>query len=274
MDENPNKFYGFKFHPEQLNIPVSDNSYLEYLKLASEKNLPCLFHSARNFDINYPGGGVGKASNLSSPALIYDLARKYKDVPVVMAHWGGDGDVNIDFTTKCIMDSIKRKDANLYADISWVDCNDPQKPNLKKIITQLKEENALDRILFGTDAPLGRFSVQGENGIPPKQAYEENIINIKNMIKKEFPKDADDIIDKIFYQNAKNLFKIKPQNESGQTNSPKEPPVPPKPPESSKTGEKRKIIFAIIGGLLLTGAAYWHYHKKSKNNQKSTDIRA
>lgn len=277
LEENPDKFVGFKFHPEQLNIPVSDGSYLAYMKLAEEKKLPCLFHSARTFDVSYPGGGVGKASVLSNPEQIYELARKYKEVPVIMAHWGGDGEANIDTTTSCIIDSIKKGDARLYADISWVDCDNPQKPNLKRIIEQLKTENGLDRILFGTDAPLGRFSAQGENGVPPKQAYEDMVINIKNMIRREFPKDAEDIIDKIFYRNAIKLFKIKDKAEEGSvTATPPEPPKP-EPPQPGGKSSKNKIIFAIAGVALVAGGA-WYYYKKSKNKQnnsdKSTDIRA
>lgn len=269
IEENPNRFVGLKFHPEQLKIPANDSRYYEYMKMASQQNLPCLFHSARTFDVDYSGGGIGKASEFSNPMQIYELARKYKDVPVIMAHWGGDGEANIDFTTKCIIDSIKRKDANLFADISWVDCNDPMKPNLKRIIEQLKADDALDRIFFGTDAPLGRFSEGGENGISPKQAYEDMVLNIKNMIRREFPQDADNIIDKIFYSNAARLFKLESKAEKEQkVEQPK--PKPPEPP--AKDGKKNKwILFACV--VLALGAAGWYYHNKHKEH-KSVDLRA
>lgn len=267
LEENPDKFVGFKFHPEQLNLPVSDSRYLDYMKLAEEKKLPCLFHSARTFDVSYPGGGVAKASKLSNPEQIYEFARKYKDVPVIMAHWGGDGEKNIDTTTKCIIESIKKGDAKLYADISWVDCDNPQKPNLKRIIEQLKAVDGLERVIFGTDAPLGRFSANGENGVPPKQAYEETVINIKNMIRREFPNDAEEIIDKIFYKNAGKLFGIKNHAQGPDD-------LPPQPTDGGKNS-KTKIIFAIIGAVLLIGGACWYYYNKSKGKQpKSSDISA
>lgn len=251
---NPDKFVGLKFHPEQLNIPVSDPRYQAYMEFAKEKGLPCLFHSARSVDVTYPDGGVGKASVLSNPEQIYELAKKTKEVPVIMAHWGGDGEKNIDITTKCIIDSIKNKDATLYADISWVDCNNSQKPNLKRIIEQLKSENALDRILFGTDAPLGRFSSKAE--------YEKTINDIKTMIRHEFSTEAEDIIDKIFYSNAKKVFFIK---KGEGENTP--PPKAPKPNGNKWT----KLI--IAGGLLMLGILGICLYNKH-NNSKSVDIHA
>lgn len=268
LQDNPDKFVGFKFHPEQLKLAANDSKYYEYMNVATENKIPCLFHSSREFDVNYPGGGVGKASEYSNPSKIYELARKYKDVPVIMAHWGGDGEANLDFTTKCIIDSVKNKDAKLYADISWVDCNDPLKPNLKRIIEQLKAENALDRILFGTDAPLGRFSKGGENGVPPKQAYENTLINIKNMIKREFPQDSESIINKIFYENASKLFLDKAEEVAGLVD-------PPSPDPPKKNGGKAK--FLIFGGLAILGLAGWYYKKskdKQNNESQSLDRRA
>ena len=255
LREHPNQFVGFKFHPEQLNIPANDSRYQAYMDLAKEKNLPCLFHSARTFDVTYPDGNIGKASEFSNPMQIYELARKYKDVPVVFAHWGGDGEANINFTTRCIIDSIKRGDANLYADISWVDCDNPQKPNLKRIIEQLKAENALDRIMFGTDAPLGRFS--------SKQEYEKTINDIKSMIRREFSTEAEDIIAKIFYSNAKKVF----LSDKG----PDEPKPPqPKTPEPKGNKWTKALIAA---GILILGVIGWHYYNKH-NKSKSVDIKA
>lgn len=255
LRENPNKFVGFKFHPEQLNIPVSDPRYQAYIEFAKEMNLPCLFHSARSVDVTYPDGGVGKASVLSNPEQIYELAKKNKDVRVVLAHWGGDGEANIDITTKCIIDSIKKKDAMLYADISWVDCDNPQKPNIKRLIEQLKSENGLDRILFGTDAPLGRFS--------SKQEYEKTINDIKAMIRHEFSTEAESIIDKIFYSNAKNLFLTKKSDGSGDGGGTK---------ITSPEGNKRvKVLIGIC--ILILGAIGWHCYNKH-NKSKSVDVSA
>ena len=260
--QNPNNIIGLKFHPEQLEIAADSNVYDSYMQFAKEKKLPCLFHCGNTFDVKYPDGGISKATKYSKPEQIYSLARRYKDVPVVMAHWGGDGAENYEKMTDIIIQSIKNKDAKLYGDISWVDCNNSQKPNLKKIIERLKAENALDRILFGTDAPLARFGGEGENGISAKQAYQDNIKDIKSMIKREFPDDAEKIIDKIFYENANNLFFKK--NNAGTIN------VKPK-------GIKKTTIALVAAGVTFLGvvtAAYIHEKKakEANNNHLSAVI--
>ena len=61
--------------------------------------------------------------------------------------------------------------------------------------------------MFGSDAPLGRFGGNGENGISPQKAYSDLLDDIKNMINKEFQKEeAKEILDKIFYKNSEDLF--------------------------------------------------------------------
>ena len=193
IDENPQKIIGLKFHPEQLNLAGNNKAYEPYIELALKEKLPCLFHSG--------------SSNVSNPDYIYELAKKFPNVKVIIAHWGAEQGGNYDKVTDIIIESVKTKNSQIYADISWVDCNDSAKPTLKKIIKRLKNENALDRILFGSDAPLGRFGGNGENGISPLKAYSNLIDDIKNMIKKEFPEnEAEEIIDKIFYKNSQKLF--------------------------------------------------------------------
>ena len=193
ISENQDKFVGLKFHPEQLQIPVDNIAYEPYLKFAQENKLACLFHSG--------------SSAVSNPELIQKMAKKFPETKFVIAHWGAECGGNYDKVTNIIIDSAKNKNSKIYADISWVDCNDKAKPTLKKIIKQLKEAGAMDRILFGSDAPLGRFGGNGENGLSPRRAYSELVNDIKTMIKGEFePKEAEEIIDMIFYKNSKELF--------------------------------------------------------------------
>ena len=69
-----------------------------------------------------------------------------------------------------------------------------------------------DRLLFGTDAPIGRFGGNGENGLKPYEAYQKVVTDVKNAIKNAFSqKEADELIEKIFYKNADNLFFSKSQ---------------------------------------------------------------
>ena len=201
FSDNPNVFYGLKFHPEQLNLPANSALCNPYMEFAQKNDLPCLFHSGQTFD-----SAQGVATKVSKPAQIYELAKRFPKVPVIMAHLGGNEGENTLFATKLIIESVTKNNSKLYADISWVDCNNPQKSTLSQVIKILKENNALDRIMFGTDAPLGRFGLLGENNTPPKEAYVNNINNIKKMIKRDFGKESEEIINKIFYENAQNLY--------------------------------------------------------------------
>ena len=201
FSDNPNVFYGLKFHPEQLDLPANSALCNPYMEFAQKNDLPCLFHSGQTFD-----SAQGVATKVSKPAQIYELAKRFPKVPVIMAHLGGNEGENTLFATKLIIESVTKNNSKLYADISWVDCDNPQKSTLSQVIKILKENNALDRIMFGTDAPLGRFGLLGENNTPPKEAYVNNINDIKKMIKRDFGKESEEIINKIFYENAQNLY--------------------------------------------------------------------
>ena len=236
LENYPDKFLGLKFHPEQLNIAADSEVYTPYMNIAKEHNLPCLFHSGQSLDTQYV-----PASKVSKPQQIYNLAKKFPEVPVIMAHMGGNEGNNTMAAVDCIINSIKNHDAKLYADISWVDCDNPQKPTLKEAIKRLKDNNALDRIMFGTDAPLARFGFEGEKNISPINSYTDNINHIKAMIKQEFGQEADNIIEKIFHKNAEDLF----INKSWL-------PQKPKPENISKSFSKTKIaiIFAGVVSIL------------------------
>ena len=84
--------------------------------------------------------------------------------------------------------------------------------NILNLIKMLKNYNALDRILFGTDAPLGIYGELKLTERTPKESYADTVGTLKTAIKKEFPEDGDEIIEKLFYKNADELFfKNRPQ---------------------------------------------------------------
>ena len=86
----------------------------------------------------------------------------------------------------------------------------------------------------------------------------EEIYDVKNMIKREFPDDAEKIIDKIFFENANELFfngKIQGERVS----------QPPKAP-AAKSG---KVVWAIGVGTLVTALTFALFNKnKTENNQE------
>ena len=249
--ENPSAFAGLKFHSEQLAIPADAEVYTPYMEFAQREKLPCLFHSGQTYD-----SPAGVATFVSKPVQIYNMAKKYPDIPVIMAHLGGNDEKNTIAAVDYIIQSVKNNDSRLYADISWVDCDNPTKPTLLAVIKKLKSENALDRIMFGTDAPIGRFGFWGENYVKPIDAYTNNINDIKKMITDNFGEEADSIIDRIFYKNANDMFVernwAKPVNVGKNKN---------------KISMKGK--FGIIAGLVVVGLGILGLNSSTnKNNQE------
>ncbi len=206
---HPNKFIGLKFHPEGLKLEADSALYDPYLEFAKEHKIPCLFHSYNSKFYEHPKEHWTLDKSLySRPEQIYTLAKRHPDVPFIMAHCGGTGDINVEEAVNTIITSAKKGDAKLYADLSWVSIDvkedEPFMGDLINAIKKLKNSEAgdlTDRIMFGTDAPIDRFSK--ENAV---ESYRGYIKNIHKAIKENFGTDADDIADKIFFKNAKKVY--------------------------------------------------------------------
>ena len=244
-----NKFAGLKFHPLRLTLNADDRLYDAYLELAKEKNLPCLFHSEVALEWGKDGSCRFSSNiNPSDPRLIYNLAKRHPTVPVILGHTGAGGDLAHQKAIGIIIDSIKNSDAKLYADISWMDFapnGSPEYPkkNLIDLIKKLKQLGKTDRILFGTDAPLGCYGSQNPiSNLPPKQAYEKTVDVIKSAIRENFD-DAEDLIHKIFYQNAQDLF------------------FAPKTQKIAKNTNKKLAGILLLATALVTGAVIYLHSK-------------
>ena len=204
------KFYGLKFHPIDAGLNADNKLYEPYMKLAEKYKLTTVFHS-------------GPAGTEASPQRIYNLAKKFPKVPVVLYHMslapgGKVGNLNQEEISKrgienakdkyiwevrekwnqdginAVKDSLSKKDANLYLETSWT------KP--ETVVKAIKEVGA-DRVLFGTDAPIGDF-----NEFANKTKYYEYVNSVQNAIRSEFKEKADEVIEKVFYKNAEGLFKF------------------------------------------------------------------
>ena len=223
MEEYPDAVRGLKFHPNSQGVPITDECYEPYFAFAEENNLPCLFHTVVPTDM---GKLVRKEDDTvdtdaldqySDPQLVYEAAKKYPTVPFVMAHMGSGWRESHDWTLETMLESIENGDANLYCDISWVDIDsemvDGHKPkdHIIKAIKALKGINNPDwkhgdqsfRLVFGTDAPIARFNE--EKGT---DHYVDFIDEIKYAIRndEDLAPDADEIIEDLFYNNAKKLI--------------------------------------------------------------------
>lgn len=177
IKERGNEIYGIKLHPNTLMLDANDPRYEPYLAVAQKYALPVLFHSQDNW---------------SSPVFIYETAQKFPDVPVILAHMGMGSDENHYFTLGLLTAALRSGTANLYADVSWIS------PETIVNIIRSVDEDILDHLLWGTDIPLGPF------GDPAY--YAERVGEVKAAIAEAFEDDADDIIERLFYRNAFDLF--------------------------------------------------------------------
>ena len=256
--DNPDRFVGFKFHPKCMRAAANSNVYDSYMELAQKYSMPCLFHSDKTFDIRHFDGSLSEKCLYSRPEQIYELAKRHKDVPVILAHMGGNDGENVKAAVDIIIDSIENDRAKLYADISWVNPDTSEKPDIIEALRRLrntKKGDMTDRLLFGTDAPIGRFGNGGENGITPLDAYSKVVTDIKAYITKMFPKsEADELIEKVFYKNAYNLFFPKKVSDS-------------KPQISKHVFPAKKCIVGLVSLGVVTSAAVSLFNKISKKEK-------
>lgn len=202
LKKYPELIKGLKFHPACLNLAANDVRYVPYMQLAEKYNKPCLFHS----EVLSDEAGNLLRNGVSDPDYIYETARQFPDVPVILGHMGLGGDKAHEAGINTLVKSIDNNDAKLYADLAWVDWDNPAKPHIVDVIDKLQHSSKGDmtgRLLFGTDAPLGVF---GEKALKQQGAYDANIRNIKAAIRENFGDDANKLISRIFYRNSKKLL--------------------------------------------------------------------
>lgn len=243
----PNNFVGLKFHSDIQQLDLSNKKYEPYMNFASKNNLPCLFHSQVN---TIEGGKLNPNSiHISDPQSIYNLAKKYPKTPVVMAHMGAGWQESHDKAIDILVESVRKGNANLYADVSWVDI-DHEPTHVVKAIKRLKGIGEKDwtygdqsfRLMFGTDSPLSRFQ-QDKN---PIQIYSDFVEKIKTSIRhdKDLKPQAEQIIDDLFYNNAKKLYLSK-----------------------KETPSSKSKLFLGLGVLGIAGVLLYQFCKNSKTNK-------
>lgn len=185
-----NKFYGMKFHPTMTNKSIKDNFdiYSKYFDIAEKNGLPCVFHSTTD----------GK----SDPLEIIKLAETHPKHPVVLYHVDlMASPEQMSKTIDNISDSLKNGKSNLYIDISWLTGLFDNAEQNKNTIKQALEKIGSDRILFGSDAPIAEMG--------DKEKYGKFADFVEDAVKefyKDRPDDAEKALNKIFYDNAEELF--------------------------------------------------------------------
>ena len=182
------EFIGLKFHPECEKLPANSPKYDKYLELAREFKKPCLFHS----------GHI--KSRFSSPALIYEKAKQFPDVPIILGHLSsGMRNSHIE-AIKIMLHSIETESALLYCDISWMDFGTGNMDDVIMLIRALKDTSKGDytnRILWASDAPIGEFNQTNE-------LYRKNLDNFKVKISSYF--QDDNLVNNLLYFNTRDLY--------------------------------------------------------------------
>lgn len=124
LEKHRDFFYGLKFHPYTSRLRISDPRLAPYLNIARKFNYPILVHTA-----------LDKYSQIK---YLCEVCSLYKDINFIAAHAILESDH---------LETIEllKKYSNLYIDTAWVNIS---------FIKNLKEENLMDRVLFGTDNPI------------------------------------------------------------------------------------------------------------------------
>lgn len=171
------KIIGLKLFPGHDAFYANDERCDKYFKLCLSNHSPIIFHTGINT-------GNVNCAKYNDPELIIDVARKYPELKIVIAHY---------FWPKmeyCY--EITRGFDNLYFDTSAM--ADPEVVNLSggiKKVKEILERTILDNeesVIFGTDYPECDVTLHID------------LINSLNI--------TDEIRKKIFQKNANKLFNI------------------------------------------------------------------
>ena len=184
------QFIGLKFHPECMKLPASSHKYDKYLELARQFKKPCLFHS----------GHI--KSRFSSPELIYEKAKQFPDVPIILGHLSTGPQPSHIEAIKILVESIETESATLYADVSWMDFGTGNMEDVILLIETLKNTSKGDytsRILWATDAPVGEFNQSNE-------LYKKNLDNFRVKMASHF--QDYELINNLLYFNTRNLYEL------------------------------------------------------------------
>ena len=129
--ENRDIIKGLKVHPDISGVAFDDDRMIPYLEMAQKYDLPVLTHTADN-----PHSKI---------SCVCNMAEKFPDVKIILGHLclGSLKDESFD---------AMEKYPNLYGDTAWVTMN---------FTADGCNRGLEDKILFGTDGPIGNIHTCG-----------------------------------------------------------------------------------------------------------------
>lgn len=121
----------FKIHPSIQKKRITDNSYDKYLKIASENKKPVIVH-------------CGRWQEIAGYRFPLEIAEKYKELNIILAHLGGD---QPSIFLSCAEEIKKRKLNNVYLGTESV----------REFYFVNKAVHIIgpDKVIFGSDYNLG-----------------------------------------------------------------------------------------------------------------------
>ncbi|GHF38935.1 hypothetical protein FHX82_006612 [Amycolatopsis bartoniae] len=132
---------GLKFHPSIQGFAPDDGTADPLLEVAQEYGIPALFHTGQTgIGANMRGGG-GIRLALSNPILLDEVAVKFPDLTIIMAH------PSFPWQDEAL--AVATHKPNVHIDLSgWSPKYFP--PQLVRYANSLLQ----DKVLFGSDYPL------------------------------------------------------------------------------------------------------------------------
>ncbi len=192
---------GIKLYPGYQDFSPSDKKMFVIYELVQKYNVPVMLHcgelhhccpeNVRSSGMSLRCGmntcPIDQLGYLSHPEQVLSAAKRFPDVRFVLSHLGNP------YFAECRY--VMKECSNVYTDISGQFKSGSKKATeqhkqmiCNEIAKFLTVPYGIDRIMFGTDFPI--------------QSYEDSIFLIEDLGLVKYDRD------KIFYQNAKNIFKI------------------------------------------------------------------
>lgn len=132
---------GFKFHPTVQGFDPRDESLFPLYSLLEERRVPALFHTGQTGIGAGTPGGSGMRIGLSNPILLDEVAARFGELQIIMAH------PSVPWQDEAI--AVATHKVNTWIDLSgWSPKYFPE--------ALVRQANSLlqNRVLFGSDYPL------------------------------------------------------------------------------------------------------------------------
>lgn len=132
---------GFKFHPTLQNFDPSHEDFSPLFSCISDLNVPIVVHTGQTGIGSGMPGGRGLRLALSDPMLLDDVAARFPQLQIVMAH------PSVPWQEEAL--AVATHKANVWIDLSgWSPKYFPEQ--------LVRQANSIlqDKVLFGSDYPL------------------------------------------------------------------------------------------------------------------------